>query len=92
MASEVVLRWPETQALRSISLNPYRQWLFISAWHGWWSVLFAFVMGDSYRGPDRRRQITKTSYDGEDRRGDAIDIEENPDVSLSKEEIKVLMA
>lgn len=52
----------------------------------------SFVMGDSYRGPDRRRQVQKTTYDGEDRRGDALEIEEKPDVLLSKEEIQVLMA
>ncbi len=50
-----------------------------------------FIKTDSYKGPDRRRKKISSVYTGEDRRKSRNDIIANPEVSLSKEELDVLL-
>lgn len=51
-----------------------------------------FIKCSTYIGPDRRNPRSRADFQGEDRRAQAASIEENPDVTLSKEERDALMA
>lgn len=52
----------------------------------------SFIKCGTYIGPDRRNPKSSADFNGDNRRVQAVSIEETPDVTISKEERDALMA